>query len=59
MGPVVLDDVPDVSEKHQRARSATPKTRRPDDIPTPLPTHGTMPSIYGDERGPRRAVADH
>jgi serine/threonine protein kinase len=43
-GPVVLDDVPDVSEKHQR-----PKRDTDDDIPTPPPRAGTMPSIYGSD----------
>lgn len=48
-GPVVLEDVPDVSEKHRRPRLETEDGRgRFDDIPTPLPSHGTMPSIYGD-----------
>lgn len=45
-GPVVLEDVPDVSEKHQRPKRDTLET---DDV-TPLPRAGTMPSIYGDER---------
>jgi serine/threonine protein kinase len=45
-GPVVLEDVPDVSEKHQRPRRVTEEGSY-DDIPTPLPSHGTMPTIYG------------
>jgi serine/threonine protein kinase len=49
-GPVVLDDVPDVSEKHQRPRRDTEgDADQVDDIPTPLPSHGTMPSIYGSD----------
>jgi serine/threonine protein kinase len=43
-GPVVLEDVPDVSEKHQR-----PKRDTDDDMPTPPPRAGTMPSIYGSD----------
>lgn len=43
LGPVVLDDVPDVSEKHQRPKHDT------EDIPTPPPRAGTMPSIYGSD----------
>jgi serine/threonine protein kinase len=42
-GPIVLEDVPDVSEKHQRAR------RDSDEMPTPPPRAGTMPSIYGSD----------
>ncbi len=48
-GPVVLDDVPDVSEKHQRPRRDTEEGDDVGDIPTPLPSHGTLPSIYGNE----------
>lgn len=44
LGPVVLEDVPDVSEKHQR-----PKRDSADDMPTPAPRAGTMPSIYGSD----------
>ena len=44
-GPVVLEDVPDVSEKHQRPKRDTEEA---DEGPTPLPRHGTMPSIYGE-----------
>ena len=43
-GPIVLEDVPDVSEKHQR-----PKRDTEDDMPTPPPRAGTMPSIYGSD----------
>ncbi len=51
-GPVVLDDVPDVSEKHQRPKpSIEEMSAQFDDIPTPPPSHGTMPSIYGSEHG--------
>lgn len=49
-GPVVLEDVPDVSQKH-RMRRDTEDESHVDDIPTPLPSHGTMPSIYGSESG--------
>jgi serine/threonine protein kinase len=45
-GPVVLEDVPDVSEKHQRPKRATSED---DDMPTPPPSEGTMPSIYGSD----------
>jgi len=50
-GPLVLEDVPDVSGKHPRARRDTDddSASQDDDIPTPLPSHGTMPSIYGAE----------
>ncbi|HEX5063425.1 MAG TPA: protein kinase [Kofleriaceae bacterium] len=53
-GPVVLEDVPDVSGKHQRPRRDT-ETESPevDDIPTPLPSHGTMPSIYRGDGVPQ------
>jgi eukaryotic-like serine/threonine-protein kinase len=47
-GPVVLEDVPDVSEKHQRPKRDT--SRQFDDIPTPPPSEGTMPSIYDNEQ---------
>ena len=51
-GPVVLEDVPDVSEKHQRPKPSTEEmSAQFDDIPTPPPSHGTMPSIYGSEHG--------
>ncbi len=47
-GPVLLEDVPDVSEKHHRPRRDTQdEAFQVDDIPTPLPSHGLMPSIYG------------
>lgn len=46
-GPVVLEDVPDVSEKHQRPKVDDGKF---DNIPTPLPVEGTMPSIYGSDQ---------
>jgi serine/threonine protein kinase len=45
--PVVLDDVPDVSEKVRTKRDTEDDRFGPDDIPTPQPSHGTMPSIYG------------
>ncbi|NVB78787.1 MAG: protein kinase [Kofleriaceae bacterium] len=47
-GPVVLEDVPDVSEKHRQKRDADGFAA---DVLTPLPTQGTMPSIYGDSGG--------
>ncbi len=48
-GPVVLDDVPDVSEKIRMKRDTAKEPFS--DIATPLPTQGTMPSIYGDSAG--------
>ncbi len=39
-GPVVLDDVPDVSEKHIQPGYAE-EPRRGDDIPAPVPSHGS------------------
>ena len=46
-GPVVLEEVPDVSEKVVRPRRDTDDdSMQMDDIPTPQPSHGTMPSIY-------------
>ncbi|HUS30697.1 MAG TPA: protein kinase [Kofleriaceae bacterium] len=45
--PVVLDEVPDVSEKVRTKRDTEDDRFGPDDIPTPQPSHGTMPSIYG------------
>ncbi|HSD85912.1 MAG TPA: protein kinase [Kofleriaceae bacterium] len=46
-GPVVLEEVPDVSEKVARPRRDTDDdSMQLDDIPTPQPSHGTMPSIY-------------
>jgi serine/threonine protein kinase len=48
-GPVVLEDVPDVSDKHLRPKRDTEDDSiADDDIPTPLPSHGTMPSIYAE-----------
>jgi serine/threonine protein kinase len=44
-GPVLLDDVPDVSEKHRAPDlRVTPRMSDPslDDIPTPVPTHGEL-----------------
>ena len=46
VGPVVLDDVPDVSEKHkayshQHEESDDIEVDLGDDIPTPAPSHGT------------------
>ena len=49
-GGVVLDDVPDVSEKHVRPKRDT-EDEQFNNIPTPLPSHGTMPSVYGDSAG--------
>jgi eukaryotic-like serine/threonine-protein kinase len=46
-GPVVLDEVPDVSRKHRARRDTEDEAHLVDDIPTPLPSHGTLPSIYG------------
>jgi serine/threonine protein kinase len=40
-GPVVLDDVPDVSGKHLPVRPSADEID--DDIPTPQPSHGTVP----------------
>ncbi|CAN5708700.1 hypothetical protein BH11MYX3_BH11MYX3_31760 [soil metagenome] len=39
-GPVLLDEVPDVSEKHLQA-SYVDEPRRGDDIPAPMPSHGS------------------
>jgi eukaryotic-like serine/threonine-protein kinase len=51
-GPIALADVPDVSDKLGAPRSDTEaEDRFRDDIPTPLPQHGTMPSIYGEDHG--------
>src|SRR4029079_3538483 len=47
VGPVVLEEVPDVSEKHRVKRDTGGEDGEVDDIPTPPPSHGTMPSIYG------------
>ncbi|HEY5928135.1 MAG TPA: protein kinase [Kofleriaceae bacterium] len=59
-GPVVLEDVPDVSEKHVRPKHDTEdeSSQIDDDIPTPLPSHGLMPSIYGAEHGARPQTKD-
>src|SRR5690606_19075973 len=46
-GPILLEDVPDVSEKHRAKPGIEDDGPFADDIPTPLPSHGTMPSIYG------------
>jgi len=50
VGPVVLEDVPDVSGKvRQKRDTEDDRSGSVDDIPTPLPSHGTMPSIYGTD----------
>jgi serine/threonine protein kinase len=46
-GPVVLEEVPDVSGKVRAKRDTEDESLQEDDIPTPLPSHGTMPSVYG------------
>jgi serine/threonine protein kinase len=46
-GPVVLEEVPDVSDKVRAKRDTDDERFAEDDIPTPLPSHGTLPSIYG------------
>jgi len=43
-GPVVLDDVPDVSEKHYAQPPPDPISFG-DDIPPPQPSHGARPSV--------------
>jgi eukaryotic-like serine/threonine-protein kinase len=57
IGPVVLEDVPDVSGKHKRPKRDTENDsdNEIDDIPTPPPSHGTMPSIYGSEHAARKS----
>ncbi len=50
-GPVVLEDVPDVSKKHRVKRDTENDSAEIDDVPTPPPSHGTMPSIYGTDHG--------
>ena len=61
-GPVVLDDVPDVSEKHLAASitSTKPEHDSDDDMPTPRPgehlsSRGTNPNV---NVVPRASVAD-
>ena len=57
-GPVVLEDVPDVSGKHRMRRDTESEADQVDDIPTPPPSHGTLPSIYGsDPHAPAPPVA--
>ncbi len=51
-GPVVLEEVPDVSKQHRSRRDTEDESLAIDDIPTPLPSHGTMPSIYGSHPDP-------
>jgi serine/threonine protein kinase len=46
-GPVLLDEIPDVSEKHLAARPSTvTQADDDDDIPTPLPSHGRASSSH-------------
>jgi serine/threonine protein kinase len=50
-GPVVLDDVPDVSEKHLAPApviDTSIESSGLDDIPTPLPSHGTRMSTRSE-----------
>ncbi len=53
-GPIVLEDVPDVSGKVRARRDTDDERFQQDDIPTPLPSHGTMPSVYGKPDSPLR-----
>jgi serine/threonine protein kinase len=53
--PVVLDDVPDVSDKHLASPSAAAEVRLElddlaDDIPTPVPSHGARPPSEAQSR---------
>ncbi len=55
-GPVVLDDVPDVSEKHLAPSQPTYaddeeiEVELDDDIPTPVPSHGSVPRELPSQR---------
>jgi serine/threonine protein kinase len=55
-GPIVLDEVPDVSEKHLAPHIASPVTGDKtlfdddDDIPTPVPTHGSHSGRSGRQQ---------
>ena len=40
-GPIVLDDIPDVSDKHLGYSQPTYEVEIGDDIPTPAPSHGS------------------
>jgi serine/threonine protein kinase len=55
-GPVVLEEVPDVSGKVRAKRDTEDENLEEDDIPTPLPSHGTMPSVYGKPANPLHAL---
>ncbi len=61
-GPVVLDDVPDVSEKHKAYSQPNDAADEDDihvdvdelddDIPTPAPSHGSRPRELPSQKGP-------
>jgi serine/threonine protein kinase len=55
-GPVVLDDVPDVSEKHRAYAQPNDDIEveldeLDDDIPTPVPSHGSRPTELPSQKG--------
>jgi len=62
VGPILLDDVPDVSQKHLSSAMQIANAigdEIDDDIPAPLPTHGSPdsnPPSQGGERRERRGT---